>query len=293
MASYSTKAQKLLPTFLIIIISSLWVIVILFWALSIKTSIIDPNSAFWTIFVAFLFPIIPLWLILRPKLELLKFKPQHRGKFVFHLVTYFTLIPAIMISVFIADSEFGKLTTVSSINELLDFPETRYYSVKDYFIDTTYFGYYYDWDYDHDGPSVDVYVYITLPMFMDHHALNNPRDINYWYAFQEHRGFNAKATYEEDEIKVKELVSDCLKSIREFPYDSTRFFRRIKSKDTYYYKAVEASFGKPTSEELVLLLPEQVIFENRSNNAWNWLIFTISMGFIIFSLLLLWPDLYS
>jgi rhomboid protease GluP len=86
-------------------------------------------------------PWIPVWIWLRPRLKLLKFKKDN-GSVAAQLLAVIAIIAPSIIAEQYIETATGRLTALGHIYQLKNIPETKYYSVKDYHIDKRNIGVY-------------------------------------------------------------------------------------------------------------------------------------------------------
>lgn len=87
--------------------------------------------------IPFIVPWIPVLIWLRPRIKLLRFKRTGRRNpdFLYFFVAAFSIsIPCIILALY-TETNLGKLIQVKNVDEINKFPPTRYYAIKNYFVD--------------------------------------------------------------------------------------------------------------------------------------------------------------
>jgi rhomboid protease GluP len=135
MKSLSAKFKLIFLPFLVLAVCFICGYSFLNWLFVIKLQIpLDEEVA--NLWLPMLLPWIPVYFYLRPKIKLLGLKSKKRdGHFLYVFMAAFAIsIPAIIAQMFLLTAT-GKLTKLQNISQISEHPATKYYELKDYYID--------------------------------------------------------------------------------------------------------------------------------------------------------------
>jgi rhomboid protease GluP len=134
------KFKLIYSRFLIIAVSFIIGYTFLHWLLFIKFNILDIDEIYLNLWLPFALPWIPLFIWLNPRVKLLKRNVSKSGRkgntalgYLF-VAAFAIAIPTIIAQEYI-EVATGKLTPLSSINDISKQMPTKYYSINNYYID--------------------------------------------------------------------------------------------------------------------------------------------------------------
>jgi rhomboid protease GluP len=135
------KIRLIYTPFLIIGISIIIFYSFLDWALIIKTNYFQIDEGIINIWIPGLLPIIPFLIWLPPKIKLLNLKTKKGGLPIsyFFIAVFATSIPTIIAQEYLTT---GTLTNMDNIEQINQKDPTKFYSLKNYYIDTANIGIY-------------------------------------------------------------------------------------------------------------------------------------------------------
>lgn len=140
---FTKKLKLVFLPFILIVIGFVGVYTFLNWLLIIKLQLIDVKEDLINFWIPFGLPFIPVYFLLRPRLELLVFKAKGERDNTFPImITWFTISIATIIAQLYLGSSTGKLTKLGNISQIKQDikNQTRYYSLKDFLIDKEHVG---------------------------------------------------------------------------------------------------------------------------------------------------------
>lgn len=133
MKGLSDKIKLIYKPFFIIAICFIATYTFLHWVLFIQAGIPlkEDIVKFW---LPFGLPFIPILIWLRPRINLLQFKNEN-ASFGFQLLACIAIaIPTIIAQEYLITAT-GKLTSVDNVSQIDKTEKTKYYSLKNYYID--------------------------------------------------------------------------------------------------------------------------------------------------------------
>lgn len=133
MKGFADKLRLIYKPFVLIAIGFILTYTFLHWVLFIKAGIPlkEDIVKFW---LPFGLPWIPILIWLRPRIKLLHFKNDN-GSFFFQFMASLAIaIPTIIAQEYLVTAT-GKLTQLDNIAQISQHDKTKYYSLKNYYID--------------------------------------------------------------------------------------------------------------------------------------------------------------
>jgi len=145
MEQFNKKIRLIFIPFLLISIGTIVIYTFLHWLLCIKNHIINIDSEALNYVIPVLLPGIPILIWLRPRIKLLDvtaYIKSARGGDPFTNYIMFAwlavIFPLILIQLYL-DTKSGQLTELNYISEIKTAPATKYYKVRNFYIDKNLF----------------------------------------------------------------------------------------------------------------------------------------------------------
>jgi len=289
--TYIKKLKHILPTFLIIAISTIVGLLLFRWLFAIQFSIIDIKEEVWNLWLPITLPWIPLVIWLRPRLRILTFKNDNdNGRFFFQFISAGTIIACLIASQNYLTTATGKLQQLSSIKEIDKVEKSRYYKLNNFSV-ATYFGGTYT-DFRTSGKHnqyLNFDVYFVTPILSDTSERIN--DIpKFWYGVKYHEQISNKISDEEKESNYQAFYNSCIQKMNRYNFHSLDHFERIPNSDARvnYLKAIEARTKQTADDSFIVLEPIQEKYEDRNGNKFAWIFGSFGIGLAILLFSLLW-----
>lgn len=138
MTDLKLKLRLLFLPFLLIAISFVCTYTFLHWLLIIKTGWIDIKEEIAQLWLPATLSFIPVLIWIYPRLRLLNFKTKKADLSTLYVaVAAAAIIATTLFAQLYLTAATGKLSILSHINELKDKEKTKYYKLRQYYIDTT------------------------------------------------------------------------------------------------------------------------------------------------------------
>ena len=135
MATWGLKLRFIFLPFLIIGLSFISFYSLINWLLFIKFDLFSIREVIRNIGLPLLLSIIPLWMWLKPGINLLAFKDEKQERPLIYLILAAAAIalPTIIAQEYLTTAT-GKLTELEGINSITTLDKTKYYTVKNYYV---------------------------------------------------------------------------------------------------------------------------------------------------------------
>jgi rhomboid protease GluP len=171
MDSFGKKIRLIYFPFLIIAFSFIILYTFLHWVLLVRTNSFSINESlvnFWLPMGLSWIPVI-LWLRLRIKILNLKTNSGNLPSLYLFIAVFSVAVPAIIAQEYI-DTAAGKLTVLQDIKDIRNIKPTKYYQIRNFFIDKRDVGIHPSFDASgKNNEYFNMHLYVVLPILSDEH----------------------------------------------------------------------------------------------------------------------------
>jgi len=290
--TYVAKLKHIIPTFLVVIFSTIIGLSFFRWFFCIKFSIFEIKEEIWVLWIPIIFPWIPITLWLRQRFRVLTFKKEEdRRRLAFQLISWLTMAAMLFLSQAYITTATGRLQMLSKIDEIDKVDKSRYYKLENFTVAQYFSGAYTDFrvsgKYNQD---LNFDVFFATPILND--TLEQITSIpKHWYGLKYHKTISNKISNEEKEERYKEFYAECIQKLDNYDfYSLDHFERKPKSNDrVHFLKAVEARIKQPTDDSFIVLDPIQESYESRNGNKLAWIFGSFGIGLFVLFFALLFP----
>jgi TonB-dependent SusC/RagA subfamily outer membrane receptor len=162
------KLKLLLLPYTLIAIGFIFIYCFLAWLLFLKLSIDDVNEELINFWLPFILVWVPILIWLRPGIKLLKLKRigNRSPDFFYIMIAALSIaIPTIMGMNFL-ESAAGKLTALNDINDISNYMPTKFYTLKNFYVDKSSAGIQYSSDVSgRYNTELNLHIYIACPVY--------------------------------------------------------------------------------------------------------------------------------
>jgi len=278
------------------------------YILTLLTLIIGYTFIHWVVFIElnlfhlnevitnFVFPIILTGLAclftIRPRFKILKLEAKHKNWIDFYssIVWISMTIPVILAQEFMVEAS-GDITELNSINSINKSKLTKYYTIREYYIDKKIMGV--NSVFDVSGrynESFNMYIYITIPIFSKSIDTNEIAP-GAWLGILYEKSISNKLKLDEKEKQFKRFVDETQKEFYTKNVSDFLYLKRLWDSDKRQY-FIEAVKSNPRYK------PNEIIFEpineslkSRSANKLVWVLESSIMSLIIWFIMILVPKI--
>ncbi|WP_243348635.1 rhomboid family intramembrane serine protease [Parabacteroides sp. FAFU027] len=287
MNTYLHKLKLVYLPFLKIAIAFILTYTFLNWLLVVELQIIPLKEIIANLFLPMGLVWIPVIIWLRPRIKLLNLNRGSRDP-----DTLYILVAALAIAATtIVAQEYmvratGKLTTLEYPTLINKSATTRYYSIKQYYIDRNRIKA--QWKYEVSGKhneDLNIHIYVVVPIS------NKAADtlLNYQRAYLgiefDDRISNRLSNEEKDRLS-KQFAEMSIVKFNAMPLSGYTYFERIGNSDEHkeYNKAVHRGTYAGDKEELILTGSNEP-FESRCGDRFAWIFGSFGIGAGLFLLM--------
>lgn len=284
-----TKLKLLFIPFLLIAISFLVLYTFLNWLLIIHLQLFSVKEIIVNFGIPFALPWIPVLIWFRPRIKLLNLKTEKNDlSFLYQFIVVLGIaVPTIIAQSYI-ETAAGKLTELNDIKEINNQELTKYYTLKNYYIDRLNIGAHTSFEVSgkHDE-DFNMHLYCTLPI------LSSESDTTYsdclaWYCIEYSKQISNRLDEKEKEEEYQKFADESQLDFDKKDVTQFVYFDHIGNTDDYegYVEAAKQS-KKYGNNGIIALLPINTPFEERNGTTFNWIFISLSIGAIIWLVLIL------
>ena len=166
MSSFLKKFNLIYLPFLFIAIVFIPGYTFLKWLLFINLRLFSFKDMIINFGLPMALPWIPLLIWLRPRIKLLRLEVKNGNLITLYLVIAWLAIAApTIVAQYYIDAATGKLTALNTINDIAKNEETKYYSLKNYYIDKRMIGVHPSFDVSGKySEDFNMHLYVVLPI---------------------------------------------------------------------------------------------------------------------------------
>lgn len=290
MRDFIFKIKFILPTFLVIVFTSVIGLLLARWFLDIQFQPFDFKEQVWDLWIPMIWPWFPILIWLRPKLRILKYKDSDKGRFGLQMIAWGTMMATLCISQSYLTTASGKLTHLKESKEIHSKEKSRYYKIDHFFLATSYGGAYTDFSTSgKNNQDFNFNVFFVTPILADTNKeiSDTPR---VWYGTEFHKQVSNRLSNEEKQKQYEAFYSECIDKMNHYNfYDLDHFEREPSSDDKEnFLKAIENRIKSNTDESFIILRPVQQSYESRNKNKFGWIFGSFAIGLVAVLFFMLW-----
>lgn len=285
------KLKLIYKTFIILAICIIVGYTFLNWVLCIKFEVISINESIINFWIPFTLPWIPILIWLRPRIKLMNLKRKKGdlpGLYIF--IAGFAIIAPTIISQMYLETATGKLTQLATVTQLPAQKATKYYSLKNFYIDKNHVGVQNSFDVSgKHNEYLNMNLFVVLPIF-NSVADTSSQDCVAWYGIKYNEQISNRLDENEKEERFKKFAKESQadfdkKNVRQFIY-----LERIGNTDDHkgYISAIKnnTSFSDAST---TVLIPVNEPFEARNGKKFVWILGSFAIGAFVWLLMILIP----
>lgn len=288
MTGLSDKIKIIYKPFLIIAICFIAIYTFLHWALFIKAGIPlkEDIVKFW---LPFGLPFIPVIIWLRPRIKLLHFKNDN-GNFGYQFLAVIAIaIPTIIAQGYLITAT-GKITLVDNVSQIDKTEKTKYYSIKNYYIDkqriavrntATITG--------KNNTDFNMFIYVAMPIF-ENIADTSKTECKYWLGKRYSEKISNGLSDQEKDNRYKVFAEQKQKEFDETDFKNFKYLEVIGNTEDHdeFNKAIEKSEILKGNQQIVFQAINEP-FENRNGKKLEWTFGSLIIGLLAYFIFLLFP----
>jgi hypothetical protein len=261
------------------------------WALIIKGNFFSVKQNIVNLWLHVGLSIIPVLIWVRPRIKLLRFKSNITST-AYIMFAWLAIIAPTIITQHYLETATGKLTALNNITEFNNSVATKYYSLKNCYVDKARVSI-------HAASSVSgrhdeklsYSIFATMPLY-ENASDTISKKCNYWLGKKYSKSISNRLS---DGEKREKYVAFAGEIQREF--DTTKFEKFVYLERLLYTDDLEsfnASVDKNkflSSDQPIVFVVHQTAFEKRNGETLPWIFTSFGIGALVIFILLSFPSL--
>jgi rhomboid protease GluP len=262
------------------------------WLLVMNLQLISVDKAITDFGVPFILPWIPILFYFRPRLRTLDLQSDNgRLPDFYKFILWFAMAAPLIVTQYYVEKTSGQLTQLQNINQISELPQTKYYKIKDYYIDKANIGFHPSFSVSgKHNEYFSMQLYVTLPIF-EKQADTSNSICSAWLAV-----VYSDRTSNDYPDSVKERHYNDFAKNSQWRFDTTNFSQFTyleklgrEESDELYIEASKKSRKYSSSIVAPILLPVNEAFENRAGSSLAWVFGSFGIVAFVWLIMILIP----
>ena len=274
--------------FVLIAIGFMLTYTFLHWVLFIKAeiSLKEDIIKFW---LPFGLSFIPILIWLQPRIKLLHFKNDN-ASFGYQIIACIAIaIPTIIAQEYLITAT-GELTELDTISQFSSHEKTKYYSLKNYFVDkehialqntVTVTG--------KHNEDFNMFIYVAMPILEKKTDVVNPEN-RYWLGQKYYERISNNSSDQQKDAEYKVFVERSQKEFSETDFEKFTYLEVLGNTEDHdeFNNALKKLQQKPVIENIVFEAKTEP-FEARNGAKLPWIFGALGIGWVVYFIFLLFP----
>lgn len=264
------------------------------WLFLIKLQLFSIKELIINFIVPFILPWIPIFIWLNPRIKLLSLKTTKGGDlpFLYQLIATIAIaIPTIVAQEYLTTAT-GKLTELENISQINNQAITKYYTLKNVFIDKFHIGVHNSFDVSgKHNEYFNMNFFIVLPVFATQSDTSNS-DCSAWFGVKYHDQISNHLDEKEKKEKFRRFANQSQNDFDQKNVNQFVYLNRIGNSDDHdgYCEAIKKNHKyKSNTRSGLVLLPVNEPFEARNGNKLEWIFGSLAIGSLVWLIMLIIP----
>ena len=288
MKGLADKLRLIYKPFVLIAIGFILTYTLLHWLLFIKGGIPlkEDIVKFW---LPFGLPWIPVLIWLRPRIKLLHFKNDNGSFFYQFLACIAIAIPTIIAQEYMITAT-GKLTELNYISQITQHDKTKYYSLKNYFIDKKHIAV-------QNTASVtgkhnnnfNMFIYVAIPI-LENNADTLKTEQKFWIGKKYNEQISNRLSDQEKDDKYKIFAEKCQKEFEKTDFSKFTYLETIgNNEDHDEYNNALKKLNQNSSNDNMIFEAKTEPFGAKNGNKLTLIFGSLGIGLLSYFIFLLFP----
>lgn len=290
-SDYGNKIKLIIPYYLLVSVLALVIPLSLRWLLEAQLGMDLLELEAWEMWIPMFFPFIFIFLLLRPKLALLKLKNAN-GRFLFQFIAGVAIVLPGIFMHHLYTTAAHDLVELTTIEKFESAERSRYYLIEEFQIRGNDVGTHVDVRAAGDKNQDLQFKMFTAVPFVGTSS-NNSAQQKYWLNIVQYERISNRLSQGEKERLYNKFINDSWEELEEHDFEGIKYFEKIgKSSDMdFFVKAITSSLGSEPRGDLVMMLPKFDNFNDRNDDKLYWAKLSYGIGSLVFLFALWFPPL--
>src|ERR1043165_1243876 len=261
------------------------------WLLVIRLQLVSVDEIITQFALPAIIPAIPYFLYFRTRLRLLNLRTEKRDlSDLYAAILWIALtVPTIVAQTYI-EKATGKLTAVTSVDEIRKKESTKYYTLKNVYLDKQAAGATSDFDVSgRYNEHFDMKLYVAIPLLKE--AGTATDESNVWLGEKFTKEISNRLEQDEKEKAFKEFAAESQKFFDEHDYSTFRYLERVGNSNDHelYVEAIKTSDSTKATGNAIILKAINEPFEARLGNTLAWIFGSFGIGALVWLIMVAIP----
>lgn len=282
----SLKLKQIYLPYIAILLGMVLGFSLLRWALDIKLGILPLKEEMFTIYLPILLPWIPILIVLRKRLQLLRVNDKnHNGHFFYQFIIWISIsLPMILAQHYLEKVSYS-LIRVPEPRQVFAHSREKYFEIDQFQIEKHQrLPYVTARTSGRNNEYLTYYLFIACPF----------RDIpNLWYGVEFNEKFSNRISDSEKDKTFNDFIQNAEKEFDTYNFHEVNHFKRLGLSDERdgYIAAIEEAFPNINKKKQVILVPKSTPFQTNSSNTLLWVIGSFGGGCLILFIMVMIPKI--
>lgn len=288
MKGFTDKLRLIYKPFVLIAIGFILTYSLMHWLLFIKAGVPlkEDIVKFW---LPFGLPWIPILIWLRPRIKLLYFKNDNASFGYQFLASIAIAIPTIIAQEYLVTAT-GKLTLLDNISQITQSEKTKYYSLKNYYIDKQNIAV-------QNTASVtgkhnedfNMFIYVAMPI-LENNVDTLKSEQKYWLGKEYNERISNRLSDQEKDDKYRVFAEKCQKEFEETDFSKFTYLEVIGNTEEHdEYNNALKKINQNISTDNIVFEAKTERFQARNGKKLPWIFGSLGIGLFAFFIFLLFP----
>lgn len=297
MQTITKKLKLIYLPFLAMTISFIVIYTSLNWLLFIKTNTLSIKEDIVNFWLPFGLPWIPILIWFRPRIKLLKLTGGNGNlPFLYQFIASIAMAAPTIVAQGYIEKASGTLTKLETINQIDKSEQTKYYSLKKFYIDKTNIGVHSSFDVSgKHNERLNMHLYVVLPILGSEVDKANSNCLA-WLGVEYSEQISNRLDEKEKEEKYQAFANESQRDFENKNINKFVYIDRIgNTEDGDGFKEAVKKSPKYNSNNTSVFLAINEPFENRTGNTFIWIFgaFGITTGIWLIMILIPKFDKYE
>jgi rhomboid protease GluP len=291
MGKFTDKLKLIYKPFLIATIGCAVIYSFLNWLLIIKLQLFPVKEMIVNFIIPLIIPAIPLLFWIRPRLKLLNLKTK-KGSWIdfYTFILWIAMAAPTLVAQSYLETASGKLSELDNITQIDKQEATKYYSLKNAFIDKLHISVQSVFDVSgKNNEHFNMNLFVVLPIFAAPPDTSNTNCLA-WYGVKYHDQISNRLDEKEKQEHFQKFANESQADFDKKNINQYVYFDRIGISDDHdgYNQAIKNN-RRFSSNTTTILIPINEPFENRNGKKLAWIFGAFGIGALVFFLMVFIP----
>lgn len=288
------KLKLLFVPFILITIGFCVIYTFLNWLLFIKFQLFSVKEIIIEFGIPIVLPAIPVLFYFRRRLKILNLNRENGRSFndLYLFFLWLAMAAPTLVAQNYIKTATGKLSQIESISQIAKQEQTKYYKVKQFYLDKADIGVQNAFDVSGKyNTDFNMHLFVVLPIFDHQSNATSESSCKYWLGVEYYKQIKNNLTEEEKEQQYQAFLKESQADFDSKNLNNFAYLERLgNSDDSEYYDKALKNCDAFDTEGATIFIANNEPFENRNGDALGWVFGLIAIGSILWFIMVLIPE---